>query len=143
MHFFIAHQNRTYTVKSGAIYNKINNNDKIKNHEWFCRGLRLRIALLQRQTLTETKNFTLKCLKWHYSTGQTMKTATVWIKDGAFGSSNVPAPGNIQLSRPNKMINKGIFAWPKKRTFSCRNKLNFNSIQCNFIHIIYGKVGIH
>ena len=43
----------------GSYYNKINNNDKIKNHDWFCRGLRLRIALLQRSTLNETKNFTL------------------------------------------------------------------------------------
>ena len=25
-----------------------------------------------------------KCFKWHFSTVQSMKTATVWIKDGAF-----------------------------------------------------------
>ena len=57
MHFFIAYHDRTYIMKSGAIYNKINNNDKIKNHDWFCRGLRLRIALLQRSTLNEKFHF--------------------------------------------------------------------------------------
>ena len=37
------------------------------------RGVLIRIiALLQRKTLIETKNRTLKCLKWHYLTVRSM-----------------------------------------------------------------------
>ena len=71
------------------------------------------LALLQRKTLIETKNRTLKCLKWHYSTVRSMKNVAVLTEDGAFAvffrphpggfdSSRVPTPGNFP-SRARKM----------------------------------------
>ena len=42
------------------------------------------LALLQRKTLTETKNRALKCLKWHYLTVRSMKNVAVLTEDGAF-----------------------------------------------------------
>ena len=64
------------------------------------------LALLQRKTLIETKNSTLKCLKWHYLTVRSMKKVAVLTEDGAFAlffrphpgefdSSRVPTPGNL------------------------------------------------
>ena len=64
------------------------------------------LALLQRKTLLETKNRTLKCLKRHYSTEQSMKNVAVLTEDGAFAlffrshpggfdRSRVPTPGNL------------------------------------------------
>ena len=41
------------------------------------------LALLQRKTLLETKNRTLKCVKRHYSTVQSMKNVAVLTEDGA------------------------------------------------------------
>ena len=71
------------------------------------------LALLQRKTLTETKNRTLKCLKWRYSTVQSMKNVAMSTEDGAFAfffrphpggfdSSRVPTPGNLP-SKAKKM----------------------------------------
>ena len=73
------------------------------------------LALLQRKTLIETKNRTLKCLKWHYSTVRSMKNVAVLTEDGAFAlffrlhpggfdSSRVPTPGNL-LSKAKKPAN--------------------------------------
>ena len=42
------------------------------------------LALLQRKTLLETKNRTLKCLKRQYSTVQSMKNVAVLTEDGTF-----------------------------------------------------------
>ena len=64
------------------------------------------IALLQKKTLTETKNCTLKCLKRHYSTMRSMKNVAVFTEDGEFAlffrshpggfdGSRVPTPGNL------------------------------------------------
>ena len=64
------------------------------------------LALLQRKTLIETKNRTLKCLKRHYSTVRSLKNVVVLTEDGAFAlffrphpgrfdSSRVPTPGNL------------------------------------------------
>ena len=64
------------------------------------------LALLQRKTLIETKNRTLKCLKRHYSTVRSMKNVAVLTEDGAFAlvfrphpeefdSSRVPIPRNL------------------------------------------------
>ena len=72
------------------------------------------LALLQRKTLLETKNRTLKCLKRHYSTVQSMKNVAVLTEDGAFAlffrphprgfdSSSVPTPGNL-ASKAKKML---------------------------------------
>ena len=66
------------------------------------------LALLQRKTLIETKNRTLKCLKWNYSTVLSMKNVALLTEDGAFAlffrphpggfdSSKVPTPGNLPM----------------------------------------------
>ena len=70
------------------------------------------IALLQRKTLIETKNRTLKCLKRHYSTVRSVKNVAVLTEDGAFtlvfrphrggfNSSRVPTPGNLPSKEKN------------------------------------------
>ena len=64
------------------------------------------LALFQRKTLVETKNRTLKCLKRHNSTVQSMKNVAALTEDGAFAlffrphpggfdSLRVPTPGNL------------------------------------------------
>ena len=64
------------------------------------------LALLQRKTLIETTNRTLKCLKWNYSTVRSMKNVAVLTEDaafalffrphpGGFDSLKVPTPGNL------------------------------------------------
>ena len=64
------------------------------------RGVLIRIiALLQRQTLIETKNRTLKCLKWQYSTVPSMKNVAVLTEDGAFALFFRPHPGEFDSSR--------------------------------------------
>ena len=57
------------------------------------------IALLQRKTLIETKNRTLKCLKRHYSTVRSMKNVAVLTEDGAFVLFFRPHPGGFDSSR--------------------------------------------
>ena len=57
------------------------------------------LALLQRKTLIETKNRTLKCLKRHYSTVRSMKNVAVLTKDGAFALFCRPHPGGFDSSR--------------------------------------------
>ena len=75
------------------------------------------LALLQRKTLIETKNRTLKCLKWHYSTVRSMKNVAALTEDGEFAlffrphlggfdSSRVPTPG-ICHPRQKKMLMPG------------------------------------
>ena len=57
------------------------------------------LALLQRKTLLETKNRTLKYLKWHYSTVQSMKNVAVLTEDGTFALLFHPHPGGFDTSR--------------------------------------------
>ena len=75
------------------------------------------LAVLQRKTLIETKNRTLKCLKWHYLTVWSIKNVAVLTEDGAFAlffrphlggfdSSRVPTPGNLP-SKAKKMLMPG------------------------------------
>ena len=75
------------------------------------------IALLQRKTLIETKNRTLKCFKGHHSTVRSTKNVAVLTQDGAFAllfrphlggfdSSRVPTPWNL-LSKAKKMLMPG------------------------------------
>ena len=70
------------------------------------------VALLQRKTLIETTNRTLKCLKWNYSTVRSMKNVAVLTEDGAFAlffrpypggfdSLKVPTPGNLPSNAKN------------------------------------------
>ena len=57
------------------------------------------LALLQRKALIETKNCTLKCLKWHYLTVRSMKNVAVLTEDGAFALFFRPHPGGFDSSR--------------------------------------------
>ena len=57
------------------------------------------LALLQRKTLNETKNRTLKCLKRHFSTVRSMKNVAALTKDGAFALFCRPHPGRFESSR--------------------------------------------
>ena len=50
------------------------------------------LALLQRKMLLETKNCTLKCLKQHYSTVQSMKNVAVLTEFRAFALIFCPHP---------------------------------------------------
>ena len=72
------------------------------------------LALLQRKTLIETKNRTLK---WHYWTVRWIKNVALLTEDGAFAlffhphpgrfaSSRVPTPGNLP-SKAKKMLIPG------------------------------------
>ena len=76
------------------------------------REVLIRIALLQRKTLIETKNRTLKSLKLHYSIVRSMKNVAVLTEDRAFAllfrphpwgfdSSRIPTPENL-LSKQKK-----------------------------------------
>ena len=56
------------------------------------------LALLQRKTLTETKNRTLKCLKWRYSTVRSMKNVAVLTEDGASAVFLRPNPRESAIS---------------------------------------------
>ena len=71
------------------------------------------LALLQRKTLIETKNRTLKFLKWHSLTERSMKNVAVLTVDGAFAlffgphfggfdSSRVLTPGNLPSKAKKK-----------------------------------------
>ena len=53
------------------------------------------LVLLQRKTLLETKNRTLKCLKWHYLTVQSMKNVAVLMEDGTFALLFHPHTGDL------------------------------------------------
>ena len=57
------------------------------------------IPLLQRKTLIETKNRTLKCLKRHYLTVWSMKNVAVLTEDGAFVLFFRPHPRGFDSSR--------------------------------------------
>ena len=57
------------------------------------------LALLQRKTLIETKNRTLKCLKRHYSTVRSMKNVAVLTEDGAFALFFRPHPGGFNSKK--------------------------------------------
>ena len=50
------------------------------------------LPLLQRKTLIETKNRTLKCLKWHYLTVRSVLT-----EDRAFALFFRPTPGDLTV----------------------------------------------
>ena len=57
------------------------------------------LALLQRKTLIETKNRTLKFLKWHCLTERSMKNVAVLTVDGAFALFFRPHPGGFDSSK--------------------------------------------
>ena len=74
------------------------------------------LALLQRKTLIETKNRTLKCLKWNYSTGRSMKNVTVLTEDGGICPLFLSPPRGIwQLKSPHP------------REFAIQGKKNANA----------------
>ena len=74
------------------------------------------IALLQRKTLIETKNRTLKCLKRHYSTVRSMKNVAVLTEDGAFALFFRPHHGGFDISR-----------FPTSREFAIQSQKNANA----------------
>ena len=53
------------------------------------------LVLLQRKTLIETNNRTLKCLKWHCSSVRSMKNVAVLTKDGHLPSFSIPTPPDL------------------------------------------------
>ena len=55
------------------------------------------LALLQRKTLIETKNRTLKRLKWRYSTVRSMKNRALLMEDGAFAVFFRPHPREFAI----------------------------------------------
>ena len=67
------------------------------------------LALLQRKTLLKTNNGTLKCLKRHYLTVQSVKNAAVLTEDRAFALSLVPTPRDLtaQESHPREFAIQG------------------------------------
>ena len=73
------------------------------------------LALLQRKTLIETKNRTLKCLKWHYLTVRSMKNVAVLTEDGAFALFFRPHPGGFNTSRVPTPWNLPFKAKRKKK----------------------------
>ena len=54
------------------------------------------LALLQRKTLIETKNRTLK---WHYWTVRSIKNVALLTEDGVFALCFLPHPGGFASSR--------------------------------------------
>ena len=65
------------------------------------------LALLQRKTLIETKNRTLK---WHYWTVRSIKNVALLTEDGAFALFFRPHPGGFDSSRvptPGNLPSKG------------------------------------
>ena len=71
------------------------------------------LALLQRKTLIETKNRTLK---WHYWTVRSIKNVALLTEDGAFALFFRPHPGGFASSRV-----------PNPREFAIQGKKNANS----------------
>ena len=78
--------------------------------------------LLQRKTLIETKNRTLKCLKWHYLTFQSMTNVSVLTEDGAvalffrlnpggFDSSRCPHPREFAIQGKKNSNARGVSPW--------------------------------
>ena len=60
------------------------------------------LALLQRKTLIETKNRTLKCLKRHYSTVRSKKNVAVLTEDRAFTLFFRSYPGGFTIQGQKK-----------------------------------------
>ena len=80
------------------------------------------LASLQRKTLIETKNRTLKCLKRHYSTVRSMKNVAVLTENGAFALFFRPHPGGFDSSR---VPTPGIYH-PRQK------KMRWNFVNNNF-----------
>ena len=74
------------------------------------------LALLRRKTLLETKNGTLKCLKKHYSTEQSMKNVAVLTEEEAFALFFRPHLGGFDSSRVST-----------PREFAILGKINANA----------------
>ena len=63
------------------------------------------LALLRRKTLLETKNRTLKCLRKHYSTVQSMKNVAVLTEEDAFALFFRPHLEGFDSSRVSTLGN--------------------------------------
>ena len=62
------------------------------------------LALLQRKTLIETKNRTLK---WHYWTVRSIKNVALLTEDGAFALFFRPHPGGFAIQGKKMLIPGG------------------------------------
>ena len=78
------------------------------------------LALLQRKTLIETRNRTLKCLKRHYSTVRSMINVAELTKDGAFALFFCPHPGGFDSSRVP--TSKNLPSKAKKKNANARKR---------------------
>ena len=67
----------------------------------------IKVALLQRKTLIETKNRTLKCLKWYYSTVRSMKNVAVLTVNGAFALIFSPHPREFVIQGKKDAYTRG------------------------------------
>ena len=81
------------------------------------------LALLQRKTLIETRNRTLKCLKRHYSTVRSMINVAELTKDGAFALFFCPHPGGFDSSRVPTSKNLPSKAKKKKMLMPGKGKV--------------------
>ena len=72
------------------------------------REISIRIAPLQTKTLIETKNRTLKCLKWHYSTVWSIKNVVVLTEDVAFALLFRPLPREFAIQAKKKCQCPGV-----------------------------------
>ena len=100
-----------------ALANPLADSRAFDTHAVFYQNITTQKVLLEKKTLIETKNRTLKWLKWHYLTVQAMKNVAVFTEDGAFAlffrphpwgfdSLRVPTPGNLP-SKAKKMLMPG------------------------------------
>ena len=62
------------------------------------------LALLQRKTLIETKNRTLK---WHYWTVRSIKNVALLTEDGAFALCFLPHPGRFAIQGKKNANSRG------------------------------------
>ena len=81
------------------------------------------LALLQRKTLIETKNHTLKCLKQDYLTVRSMKNVAVLKADRAFALFFCPHPGGCDSSRVSTPGN-----WLMHNSFLNNGSVDFRGI---------------
>ena len=127
------------------------------------------LALLQWKTLIEIQNWTLKCLKWRYSTVRSMKNVAVLTEDRAsaiffhphprgFDRSRVPTPGNLLSKAKNANARGSVWGWGEggggagRRWNWLMHKMNNNftlikiylpvmkSKRCNTVLVGLGKV---
>ena len=69
------------------------------------------LALLQRKTLTETKNRTLKCLKWHHSTVDQWKMLQCFVPTRGIWQLKCPHPREFAIQGQKNANARGQSGW--------------------------------